>query len=239
MLTHEHMRSTHRLARFVGLETYEAAGGAIVRDLFGEDSGTFLTDQPLLTRLAMDALEQAEAPLTTEGWKWVETSLEASTPYSGGYERIYPQTRTDRGRADRAFGSGGDLREVQAHQIEAYAEGDPPHGGRRGAPCRRKAAYPGHPARHQGFRPQETLAGCFAYQVRCRSAGAMRQPARFDLYRARAKGAPCGPSLALSSHPLEANLVDNLDDLVALHKRAYARLNDSSQKPKLAIDAAG
>ncbi|MQW85988.1 ParB/RepB/Spo0J family partition protein [Sinorhizobium saheli] len=124
MLTREHVRSTDRLARFVGLDTYEAAGGAIVRDLFGEDSSTFLTDQPLLTRLAMDALEQAAEPLKTEGWKWVETSLEASTLYSGGYGRIYPQTReltADEQAELSALGESFD--EVQA-QIEAYAEGD-------------------------------------------------------------------------------------------------------------------
>ncbi|UIY31000.1 ParB/RepB/Spo0J family partition protein [Neorhizobium galegae] len=125
MLTRDHVRGTDRLARFVGLEAYEAAGGGIVRDLFGEDTSTFLTDQPLLMALAMDALQQAVEPLKNEGWKWVETTLDTSTIYSGDYGRVYPQTRelTVDERAElSALGESFD--EVQA-RLEAYAEGDP------------------------------------------------------------------------------------------------------------------
>lgn len=93
MLTQEHVRSTDRLARFVGLDVYEAAGGAVLRDLFAEDSGTFLTDRALLTQLATDALEQAAEPLKTEGWKWVETALDTSAMFNSGHGRIYPQER--------------------------------------------------------------------------------------------------------------------------------------------------
>ncbi len=124
MLTSNHVRSTDRLARFVGLDAYEAAGGAILRDLFNTDSGTFLTDQPLLIQLAMSTLEQAAVPLKAEGWKWVETSLDTSALYGTGYGRIYPQTRdlTEDEQAElSALGESFD--EVQA-QIEASAEGD-------------------------------------------------------------------------------------------------------------------
>lgn len=124
MLTSEHVRSTDRLARFVGLDAYEAAGGTILRDLFNTDSGTFLTDQPLLIQLAMSTLEQAAVPLKTEGWSWVETSLDTSNLYGTGYGRIYPQTRDlteDEQAKLSALGESFD--EVQA-QIEAYAEGD-------------------------------------------------------------------------------------------------------------------
>ncbi|WP_199773011.1 ParB/RepB/Spo0J family partition protein [Ensifer adhaerens] len=94
MLTHEHVRSSDRLARFVGLDAYEAAGGAVLRDLFAEDSGTFLTDRALLTQLATDALEQAAVPLRAEGWKWVETALDTSAMFNSGHGRIYPQERS-------------------------------------------------------------------------------------------------------------------------------------------------
>ncbi|MDR6818761.1 ParB/RepB/Spo0J family partition protein [Neorhizobium sp. 2083] len=110
MLTRDHVRGSDRLARFVGLEAYEAAGGGTLRDLFGEDASTFLTDQPLLTRLAMDALEQATEPLKIEGWKWVETSLDASPFYSGDYGRISADEGADGGRAGRAFGAWGEFR---------------------------------------------------------------------------------------------------------------------------------
>lgn len=125
MLTREHVRSTDRLVRLVGLDNYAAAGGGILRDLFNEDSGTFLTDQPLLTQLVMAALEQAAEPLKIEGWGWLETSLDGSATYGGGYARIYPQTRdmTEEEQAEIAA-LGESFDEVQA-QIEAYAEGDP------------------------------------------------------------------------------------------------------------------
>src|SRR5690606_13543457 len=47
----------HPLVRFVGLDTYEAAGGGIRRDLFAEgDADVYLTDAALLERLAQDKL---------------------------------------------------------------------------------------------------------------------------------------------------------------------------------------
>ncbi|MGQ2963039.1 MAG: ParB/RepB/Spo0J family partition protein [Agrobacterium sp.] len=101
MLTQEHVRSTDRLARFVGLDAYESAGGAVLRDLFADDSGTFLTDRALLTQLATDALEQAAVPLRAEGWKWVELALDTSATFNSGHGRIYPQERalTEDGQA--------------------------------------------------------------------------------------------------------------------------------------------
>lgn len=125
MLTREHVRSTDRLARFVGIEAYEAAGGGILRDLFAEDASTFLSDRPLLTQLAMDALAQAVEPLQAEGWKWVEVSLEASALYGGGYGRIYPQVRelTEQEQAELSALSES-YNALQA-RIEVYDRGDP------------------------------------------------------------------------------------------------------------------
>ncbi|WFU07532.1 ParB/RepB/Spo0J family partition protein (plasmid) [Rhizobium sp. CB3171] len=125
MLTSEHVRSTDRIARFVGLEAYEAAGGALVRDLFGEDTSTFLSDQPLLARLAMDALEQAAEPLRLGGWKWVETTLEASSLFHAGHARIYPQTRALSEREETDLAELGEQFDALQAQIDGYAEGDP------------------------------------------------------------------------------------------------------------------
>src|SRR3546814_639866 len=47
-LTERETTATHPLVRFVGLDTYTAAGGGIRRDLFAEgDAGTYLTDAAL------------------------------------------------------------------------------------------------------------------------------------------------------------------------------------------------
>jgi len=65
----------HPLVRFVGLDTYNAAGGGIRRDLFAEgDAGVYLTDAALLERLAQDKLAGIAAEVKAEGWAWVDAT---------------------------------------------------------------------------------------------------------------------------------------------------------------------
>ncbi|MEQ6438210.1 ParB/RepB/Spo0J family partition protein [Comamonas sp. w2-DMI] len=65
----------HPLVCFVGLDTYEAAGGGVRRDLFAEgDAGVYLTDAALLERLAQDRLAGIAATVRAEGWAWVDTT---------------------------------------------------------------------------------------------------------------------------------------------------------------------
>ena len=65
----------HPLVRFVGLDTYEAAGGGVRRDLFAEgDAGVYLTDSALLERLAQDKLAGIAAEAKAEGWAWVDAT---------------------------------------------------------------------------------------------------------------------------------------------------------------------
>ncbi|HEJ4160453.1 TPA: ParB/RepB/Spo0J family partition protein [Pseudomonas aeruginosa] len=65
----------HPLVRFVGLDTYKAAGGGIRRDLFAEgDAGVYLTDTALLERLAQDKLAGIAAEVKAEGWAWVDAT---------------------------------------------------------------------------------------------------------------------------------------------------------------------
>ncbi len=65
----------HPLVRFVGLDTYELAGGGVRRDLFAEgDAGVYLTDAALLERLAQDKLAGIAAEVKAEGWAWVDAT---------------------------------------------------------------------------------------------------------------------------------------------------------------------
>ena len=65
----------HPLVRFVGLDTYEAAGGGVRRDLFAEgDTGVYLADAALLERLAQDRLAGIAAAVRAEGWAWVDAT---------------------------------------------------------------------------------------------------------------------------------------------------------------------
>ncbi len=54
LLNEDRLAATHRLVRFVGIETYEAAGGVVTPDLFADDeaSGLWLEDGGLVHRLA-------------------------------------------------------------------------------------------------------------------------------------------------------------------------------------------
>ena len=65
----------HPLVRFVGLDSYEAEGGGIRRDLFAEgDTGVYLNDAALLERLAQDKLAGIAATVRAEGWAWVDAT---------------------------------------------------------------------------------------------------------------------------------------------------------------------
>ncbi len=63
------------LVRFVGIESYEAAGGVVRRDLFDDEQSRFLSDPALLERLATEKLEALAATMREEGWKWAEARL--------------------------------------------------------------------------------------------------------------------------------------------------------------------
>lgn len=73
-LTEDAADADGKLATFVGRETYEAAGGAVTEDLFGED--VYFTDSEIVTQLANAKLAEAAEALRKEGWLWVEASYE-------------------------------------------------------------------------------------------------------------------------------------------------------------------
>lgn len=72
------------MARFVGLQAYEAAGGDVRRDLFAEDGAGYLTNAELLHELARAKLDQAADALRADGWSWVEANpdLDHQTLYA-------------------------------------------------------------------------------------------------------------------------------------------------------------
>ncbi|HTV30538.1 MAG TPA: ParB N-terminal domain-containing protein [Xanthobacteraceae bacterium] len=89
MLTETHVSGRDRRARFVGTEAYEAAGGAIVRDLFSEDYGGYFADAGLLDWLVREKLQSIAADVReSEGWKWAEAHIDY--PHAHGMRRVYP-----------------------------------------------------------------------------------------------------------------------------------------------------
>ncbi|AZS19433.1 hypothetical protein [Caulobacter sp. FWC26] len=71
---------TNATAKFVGLDAYRAAGGAVSQDLFAQaDDAGFITDLTLLERLASEALEAEARALEPEGWAWVRPRCASTT----------------------------------------------------------------------------------------------------------------------------------------------------------------
>ncbi|SIT51141.1 Chromosome partioning protein ParB [Paraburkholderia piptadeniae] len=82
------------LAKFVGLEAYEAAGGYIRRDLFSDDQNAgYIEDADLLHRLATDRLIELSQAVCAEGWAWVETRTRYEALEIMRHDRIPSTTR--------------------------------------------------------------------------------------------------------------------------------------------------
>ena len=92
LLTEDRVSATSAIARFVGIEAYEAAGGRIDRDLFAEEDerGIWLDDPDLLNKLAMDSLQVAARELKTR-WKWAEARLDVDWNTTASFGRVRPQ----------------------------------------------------------------------------------------------------------------------------------------------------
>lgn len=93
VLTRQAVPVTHKLARFVGLQVYEAFGGPVIRDLFGDQGQCFLPDSGLLERLAADRLTIAADEVRQEGWSWV--AIELNLDWNSRYDRVYPLSDGD------------------------------------------------------------------------------------------------------------------------------------------------
>lgn len=76
MLTETTVEADDFRAVFVGIDAYERAGGAVMRDLFQQDGGGWLQDVGLLDSLALEKLNAAAEEIAAEGWKWVEVALQ-------------------------------------------------------------------------------------------------------------------------------------------------------------------
>jgi ParB family chromosome partitioning protein len=75
MLTENSVRASDRRAQFIGLDPFEQAGGAIMRDLFEHDDGGWLQDVPLLDRLVTEKLKVEAETIAAEGWKWIAVAV--------------------------------------------------------------------------------------------------------------------------------------------------------------------
>ena len=92
LLTQDRVPANSAVAHFVGVGAYEAAGGAVLRDLFSEEdeSGVWLEDPVLLNNLAMQKLDDTAKDLATR-WRWATAVPEADWTELARYGRIQPE----------------------------------------------------------------------------------------------------------------------------------------------------
>src|SRR5271166_2970678 len=121
MLTETAVHAKDRRAAFVGVEAYEAAGGAVTRDLFDDDRGGWLQDPALLDRLVQDKLKQEAGALSAEGWKWISVAVDFPYGHTNGLRQLEGETveMSDEESARRA------ILQAEFDALEAdYAEAD-------------------------------------------------------------------------------------------------------------------
>ena len=127
-LTEGRVPGTSALARFVGAEAYEAAGGALERDLFADDAegeGLWFEDPKLLGDLAMQRLRVAANEL--EGrWKWAEPVLDADWGATARFGRVHPApalpTEAERAELDRLEARRDELAQQDTYSTDESQE---------------------------------------------------------------------------------------------------------------------
>lgn len=90
------------VARFVGTEDYEQAGGVSRRDLFAsEGQGVYLSDRALLDKMAVDRLAPIATDTELEGWAWIEVVPRTTSSDLYAFQRIQPKRRKPTTREER------------------------------------------------------------------------------------------------------------------------------------------
>ena len=88
-LTEKLVEASDKLARFVGMDAYLAAGGTSRADLFGDE--VYLEKPALLHRLAEKKLDAIRKELEAEGWGWVQIHPDCNWEFVNRCSRIQPK----------------------------------------------------------------------------------------------------------------------------------------------------
>lgn len=115
----EAVKATDKRMKFIGgIEAYEAAGGAVKRDLFDTQNSSYALDVALVEKLVAGRLEAEADKLRAKGWKWAECVGElpqAAHRMSRVYPQDVPMTEEQRAKLDALEAEYTEL----AEQIEA------------------------------------------------------------------------------------------------------------------------
>ncbi len=158
MLTEATVRASDKRVRFIGLNAYEEAGGAVLRDLFQSDDGGWLTDAGLLEMLVAEKLRDEADAVRAEGWRWVEAAPDFPYGHIWGLRGIVGE-RVELTDAEQA---ARDALAAEQEQIESeYYDAELPDevDARLGEIERALAGYDERPT---SYRPEDlAIAGTF------------------------------------------------------------------------------
>lgn len=121
MLTEGAVRASNKRVQFIGLETYEEAGGTVLRDLFESDDGGWLKDVALVDRLVSEKLQREADAIRAEGWKWVEVAPDFPYGHNYGLRQISGESAPFSADEQDTLDA---LRAEQQRLEETYAEAD-------------------------------------------------------------------------------------------------------------------
>tara|TARA_R110001583_G_scaffold33548_6_gene113317 strand:+ start:1018 stop:2895 length:1878 start_codon:yes stop_codon:yes gene_type:complete len=117
-LTEDEIADSNKLARLIGREAYEADGGEVRTDLFGDT--VYFKDAERLTRLATAQLEAEAERLQGEGWAWIEIAFDENYYAGDKMRRIHPK-KIDLSDTDQAEKT---KLEARYAELEEAAEND-------------------------------------------------------------------------------------------------------------------
>ncbi len=118
------MRANDRLALYVGLPAYEAAGGFVTRDLFAENEA-YVDDPVLMTSLAHDRLEAFRSDSLRKGWGWVNVNLGHGRFEGGSSEQLRATRRPMTEEERKALDEINAALEALDEEMENSEEDDP------------------------------------------------------------------------------------------------------------------
>ena len=132
MLTDERVPAGSAMARFVGVDAYEAAGGPVLRDLFADEheNGVWLEDPALLNDLATKKLQGAADEIATR-WKWADAMPEVDWSATARFGRIHPEpgepTDAEKAEIEKLRARHDEIATMEEHEwtdeLAAEAEG--------------------------------------------------------------------------------------------------------------------
>lgn len=113
-----------RVARYVGVDNFEKAGGLVERDLFSDSSSGFIRDAGLLEKLAMEQLEQHAKQLQNEGAAWVDIMPRADHADLAQFGRVRTTNSVLSEDAQQQVDELAERMHVLDERIEAACEND-------------------------------------------------------------------------------------------------------------------